>query len=164
MNLLVQNNYLHSDLGQCSCAIGRDGLTKNKIEGDHKTPIGEFKFKKVFYRADKLGKMVFNLPSQVIDKDCGWCDDPEHKQYNQLIKFPFSASAEKLHRDDDLYDLLFVINYNTDPIIPGNGSAIFLHISKPNFGGTEGCIAIEKKNIIELSKKIDLETKLIIKS
>ena len=164
MNLLVQNNYLHSDLGKFSCAIGRGGLTKNKIEGDHKTPIGEFKFKKVFYRADKLGKMVFNLPSQVIDKDCGWCDDPEHKQYNQLIKFPFSASAEKLHRDDDLYDLLFVINYNTDPIIPGNGSAIFLHISKPNFGGTEGCIAIEKKNIIELSKKIDLETKLIIKS
>ena len=164
MNLLVQNNYLHSNLGQYACAIGRDGLTKNKIEGDHKTPIGEFKFKKIFYRADKLGEMVFKLPSQVIDKNCGWCDDPEHKNYNQLIKFPFSASAERLYRDDNLYDLLCVINYNTDPIVPGKGSAIFLHISKPNFDGTEGCIAIEKKYIIELSKKIDLKTKLIIKS
>ena len=164
MNLLVQNNYLHSNLGQYACAIGRDGLTKNKIEGDHKTPIGEFKFKKIFYRADKLGEMIFNLPSQVIDKNCGWCDDPGHKNYNQLIKFPFSASAERLYRDDNLYDLLCVINYNTDPIVPGKGSAIFLHISKPNFDGTEGCIAIEKKYIIELSKKIDLKTKLIIKS
>ena len=163
MNLLVQNNCLHSDLGQYSCAIGREGLTKNKIEGDLKTPVGEFRFKKIFYRADKLGEMVFNLPSQVIRKNSGWCDDPGHKQYNQFIEFPFNSSAEKLYRDDNLYDLFFVINYNTDPIIPSKGSAIFLHICKPNFEGTEGCIAIEKKNIIELSKKIDLESRLIIK-
>ena len=76
------------------------------------TQVTEALAKATGLSVDKLGKMVFNLPSQVIDKDCGWCDDPEHKQYNQLIKFPFSASAEKLHRDDDLYDLLFVINYN----------------------------------------------------
>ena len=163
MNLLVQNNWLHSDLGRYSCAIGREGLTKNKIEGDLKTPVGDFRFKKIFYRADKLGEMVFNLPSQVIRKNSGWCDDPGHKQYNQFIKFPFDASAEKLYRDDTLYDLFFVIDYNTDPIVPSKGSAIFLHICKPNFEGTEGCIAIEKKNIIELSKKIDMESRLIIK-
>ncbi len=163
MNLLVQNNWLHSDLGRYSCAIGREGLTKNKIEGDLKTPVGDFRFKKIFYRADKLGEMVFNLPSQVIRKNSGWCDDPGHKQYNQFIKFPFDASAEKLYRDDNLYDLFFVIDYNTDPIVPSKGSAIFLHICKPNFEGTEGCIAIEKKNIIELSKKIDMESRLIIK-
>ena len=81
-----------------------------------------------------------------------------------IFKFPFDASAEKLFRDDDLYDLLCVINHNTDPIVPGKGSAIFLHISKPNFEGTEGCVAIEKENIIELAKKIDLTTKLIIKN
>ena len=163
MNLLLQNNYLHSDLGRFACVIGRAGLTTNKIEGDHKTPIGEFKFKKVFYRADKLGEMAFNLPSQVIDKDYGWCDDPEHKQYNQLIKFPFDSSAEKLFRDDDLYDIICVLNYNTNPIVPGKGSAIFLHICKPNFAGTEGCVAIEKKNILKLVNLIDLNTKLIIK-
>ena len=84
--------------------------------------------------------------------------------YNQHIQFPFEASAEKLFRDDNLYDLLVVINHNTDPIVPGKGSAIFLHISKPNFEGTEGCVAIEKENIIELTKKIDLTTKLIIKN
>jgi len=163
VNLLVQNNYLYSDLGQFACAIGRAGLTKNKIEGDHKTPLGEFKFQKIYYRKDKLGEIIFKMPCAVIEKNDGWCDDPKNKLYNQHIQFPFDASAERLFRDDDLYDLLCVINHNTDPVIPGKGSAIFLHISKPNFEGTEGCIAIEKENIIELAKKIDLTTKLIIK-
>ena len=164
MNLLVQNNYLYSDLGQFACAIGRGGLTTNKIEGDHKTPVGEFKFKKIYYRKDKLGEMIFQIPFAIIRENDGWCDDPKSKLYNQHVQFPFDSSAEKLFRDDDLYDLLCVINHNTDPIIPGKGSAIFLHISKPNFEGTEGCVAIEKENIIELAKKIDLTTRLIIKN
>ncbi len=163
MNLLVQNNYLYSDLGRFTCAIGRAGLTTNKIEGDHKTPVGEFKFKKIYYRKDKLGEMIFQIPFAIIAENDGWCDDPKSKLYNQHVQFPFDSSAEKLFRDDDLYDLLCVINHNTDPIIPGKGSAIFLHISKPNFEGTEGCVAIEKENIIELAKKIDVTTKLIIK-
>tara|TARA_B100002051_G_scaffold22641_1_gene17653 strand:- start:478 stop:972 length:495 start_codon:yes stop_codon:yes gene_type:complete len=163
VNLLVQNNYLYSDLGRFTCAIGRAGLTTNKIEGDHKTPVGEFKFKKIYYRKDKLGEMIFQIPFAIIAENDGWCDDPKSKLYNQHVQFPFDSSAEKLFRDDDLYDLLCVINHNTDPIIPGKGSAIFLHISKPNFEGTEGCVAIEKENIIELAKKIDVTTKLIIK-
>ena len=108
--------------------------------------------------------MFFKIPFAIIEKNDGWCDDVKSKLYNQHIQFPFSASAEKLFRDDDLYDLLCVINHNTDPVIPGKGSAIFLHISKPDFKGTEGCIAIEKKNIIELAKMIDSTTKLIIKN
>ena len=163
MKLLIQNNYLHSDLGQYACAVGRNGLTRNKVEGDHKTPIGEFKFEKIYYRADKLGDMNFNLPSKAISKIDGWCDDPKSKLYNQFIQFPFDASAETLYRSDDLYDVLCVINYNTYPTVPGKGSAIFLHICKPNFEGTEGCVAIEKKNIIELVKRIDSDTKIIIK-
>ena len=163
MKLLVQNNYLYSDLGQYACAIGRNGLTKDKIEGDHKTPVGKYKFKKIFYRADKLGEIIFNIPAKIISKNDGWCDDPKNKFYNQFIQFPFDASAEHLYREDDLYDILCVINYNTDPIIPGKGRAVFLHISKPNFEGTEGCVAIEKSNMIELAKTIDSETELLIK-
>ncbi len=163
MKLLVQNNYLHLDNDKYSCAIGLNGLSKNKIEGDKKTPIGQFRFEKIYYRADKLGDMIFNIPSEVIQKNDGWCDDPNNEFYNQFVKFPFYASAERLFRDDDLYDLLCVINYNTDPVVPGRGSAIFLHICKPNFEGTEGCIAIEKKNMIKLAKRIDTKTELIIK-
>ena len=163
MNLLVQNNYLHSDLGRFACVIGRAGLTTNKIEGDHKTPVGEFKFKKIYYRKDKLGEMTFKIPFVIIGENDGWCDDPKSKLYNQHVQFPFNASAERLFRDDDLYDIICVLNYNTNPIVPGKGSAIFLHICKPNFAGTEGCVAIEKKNILKLVNLIDLNTKLIIK-
>ena len=163
MNLLVQNNYLHSDLGRFTCAIGRAGLTTNKIEGDHKTPVGEFKFNKIYYRKDRLGEMLFKIPFAIIEENDGWCDDPKSKLYNQHIQFPFDASAERLFRDDDLYDIICVLNYNTNPIVPGKGSAIFLHICKPNFAGTEGCVAIEKKNILKLVNLIDFNTKLIIK-
>ena len=72
MKLLVQNNYLYSDLGQFACAIGRGGLTTNKIEGDHKTPVGEFKFKKIYYRKDKLGEMTFKIPFVIIGENDGW--------------------------------------------------------------------------------------------
>ena len=161
MNLLVQNNYLHSDLGQVTCAIGRAGLTTNKTEGDHKTPVGEFKFQKIYYRKDKLGEF-FKIPFAIIEENDGWCDDPKSKLYNQHIQFPFDASAERLFRDDDLYDIICVLNYNTNPIVPGKGSAIFLHICKPNFAGTEGCVAIEKKNIL-ISKEDRFNNKLIIK-
>ena len=164
MNLLVQNNYLYSDLGRFSCAIGRAGLTTNKIEGDHKTPVGEFKFKKIYYRKDKLGEMIFQIPFAIITENDGWCDDPKSKLYNQHIQFPFEASAEKLFRDDDLYDIICVLNYNTNPIVPGKGSAIFLHICKSNLAGTEGCVAIEKKNILKLVNLIDFNTKLIVNS
>ena len=164
MELLLENNFLYSNLDKYSCAVGCKGLTGNKLEGDHKTPTGEFKFKEVFYREDKLGYMKFNLPTKIITQNDGWCDDPKSKLYNQHIQFPFDANAEKLFRDDDLYDLLFVIDYNIDPVVPGKGSAIFLHISKPNFEGTEGCIALAKADIIELAKRIDIKTKLIIKN
>ena len=66
MNLLVQNNYLHFGLGRFACAIGRAGLTTNKIEGDHKTPVGEFKFNKIYYRKDRLGDMLFKIPFNFI--------------------------------------------------------------------------------------------------
>ena len=72
-------------------------------------------------------------------------------------------SAERLYRDDDLYDILCVIDYNIKPTIPGKGSAIFLHIARPRLLNTEGCIAIEKEEMIKLSQKIEIDTKLIIK-
>ncbi len=162
MNLLVKNNFLYTARDTLRCAIGRNGLTKNKIEGDMCTPVGEFKFDKIYYRADRLDKLNFLIPSHSIDADDGWCDDPSSKLYNQFIKFPFNESAERLHRDDGLYDLICVISYNTDPIVARKGSAIFLHICKPNFESTEGCVAIEKSKLIEISQEIDLDTKITI--
>jgi L,D-peptidoglycan transpeptidase YkuD (ErfK/YbiS/YcfS/YnhG family) len=80
----------------------------------------------------------------------GWCDDPKSNFYNQQIKLPSKFGHEKLYRNDRIYDLLVVLNYNTKPIIKNKGSAIFLHIAKKNYEKTKGCVALKKKHLIQL--------------
>ena len=128
------------------------------------TPIGAFLFDKIFYRHDKIGKIKFLIDSHIIQKNDGWCDDQHSKFYNQHIQFPFNESAEHLYRDDHIYDIVCVLNYNTSPIIPGRGSAIFLHIAKTDFAGTEGCIAIEKEALIEVAAGLTYNSKIVIEN
>ena len=92
----------------------------------------------------------------------GWCDDPKSNNYNKLIKFPFSFSAEKLYLKKNIYDLILVLNFNRKPIKKGLGSAIFLHISDRNFKATKGCIAVKKSDFLKILKKITKKTNLII--
>tara|TARA_A100001011_G_scaffold125746_1_gene132643 strand:- start:8698 stop:9192 length:495 start_codon:yes stop_codon:yes gene_type:complete len=164
MDLLVKNNHLFLKNKRLQCALGINGLTDNKKEGDLSTPSGTFRFNKVYYRADKLGKMNFKINSSVIQTNDGWCDDQESEFYNRFIQFPFSDSAEHLYRDDDVYDIICVLDYNTSPIIYGRGSAIFLHVAKPNFVGTEGCVAIEKEPLIEIATNITTKSRIVIEN
>ena len=164
MKILVKNNFLYTETETFKCSIGRGGVTKQKIEGDHCTPIGTFKFEKIYYREDKLGKIDFAISSDRISDQDGWCDDPKNKFYNQFVKFPFDGSAEELFRKDDLYDIVCVINYNTKPIVPGKGSAIFLHICKDDFTPTEGCIAVKKEVLLKISQNIIPNSSIIIES
>ena len=164
MELLVKNNRLFVKGLQLQCAIGLNGLTEDKQEGDLSTPIGIFHFDKIYYRADRLGKKKFIIDSSIINKNDGWCDDQKSDLYNQYIQFPFQESAEHLYRDDHIYDIICVLNYNTSPIIPGRGSAIFLHIAKPDFSGTEGCIAIERKALIEIASNLTVDSTIVIEN
>ena len=164
MKLLLENNHLFVEGRQIPCAIGLNGLTENKQEGDLCTPIGIFHFDKIYYRADRLGDMKFIIDSSTINKNDGWCDDQKSDLYNQYIQFPFKEGAEHLYRDDHIYDIVCVLNYNTSPIIPGRGSAIFLHIAKPGFLGTEGCIAIEREALIEIAASLNADSTIEIKN
>ena len=92
----------------------------------------------------------------------GWCDDPKSNSYNKLIKFPFKYSAEKFYKNNSIYDVVLVIDYNSRPIVKNKGSAIFLHIAKKNYSPTKGCIAISKKDMKLLFVFIKKKTKLII--
>ena len=92
----------------------------------------------------------------------GWCDDPNSKNYNRLIELPTQYRYEKLHRKDNIYDLVVVLNYNMNPIIKNKGSAIFIHIAKKNYKKTAGCIGLKKDHLIKLIKKIKKNTKVII--
>ena len=162
MNIKLKGKYLYYLNYKIKCAIGKNGITKNKKEGDLKTPSGVFKFKKVFYRKDKIKPFKSSIKKFYIKINIGWCDDPSSDYYNQEVKFPFEGSAEKFWRKDDIYDLVIVLNYNLNPVIKNKGSAIFLHICKKNYEPTKGCIAINKKDMVNLIINIKKNTKIII--
>lgn len=133
------------------CALGRSGITTGKREGDGATPAGRFPLREVFYRPDRLRPPPgCRLPVVAIDPGLGWCDDPADAAYNRPVRLPFAPSHEQLWRDDGLYDLLAVLGYNDDPVIPGRGSAIFLHVARPDFAPTEGCVALALADLIAL--------------
>jgi len=124
------------------CAIGRGGVVRDKREGDGATPIGCWPLRRVLYRPDRVARPETALPTAPIAPEDGWCDDPDHPAYNRPVRLPFEASHEALWRDDGLYDLVVVLGFNDDPPVPGAGSAIFLHVARPDFGPTAGCVAL----------------------
>ena len=162
MIIVKKSGYLkYKDL-KFQCVFGKSGIGKKVREGDSITPRGVFKLVKVFYRADKIKNLRIPIKKIKIKKNMGWCDDPKSTFYNQLIKLPSNFGYEKLYRSDRLYDLIVVLNYNLNPIIKNKGSAIFIHVSKKSFKKTEGCIAVNKKDLIKLLSIIKKNTKIKI--
>jgi L,D-peptidoglycan transpeptidase YkuD (ErfK/YbiS/YcfS/YnhG family) len=144
------------------CSIGKSGIKKKIKEGDNITPKGKFKIIKIYYRSDRVKKFSTNIKTIKIKRNMGWCDDPKSSLYNKEIKLPFDFSHEKLYRNDRIYDLLVVLNYNTKPIIKNKGSAIFIHITRQNYKKTSGCVAIKKVHLIKLIKTIKKNTRVLI--
>jgi L,D-peptidoglycan transpeptidase YkuD (ErfK/YbiS/YcfS/YnhG family) len=124
------------------CALGAAGITRRKREGDHATPAGLLPLREIRWRADRLEPPRSLLPLSPIAETDGWCDDPASPDYNRPVALPHPAGAERLWRVDRLYDILVVLGYNDSPPRPGLGSAIFLHLERPDHGPTEGCIAV----------------------
>ena len=135
------------------CSLGRSGTRRAKHEGDGATPLGVFPLRRFFYRPDRQAPPKTALPLEIISPDDAWCDEPRHAAYNTRVRLPFEGSAERLWREDHLYDLLVVLGYNDDPVLPGAGSAIFIHVAAPDFSPTEGCIALEQKRLAHLIAK-----------
>ena len=131
-------------------ALGKGGISREKHEGDHATPVGVFLLREVLYRPDRLRAPKTSLPLRPLSPADGWCDAPEDPRYNRRVTLPYGASAEQLWRGDRLYDVLVPLGYNDDPVVPGRGSAIFLHVARPDFGGTEGCVALALEDLIAL--------------
>ncbi len=130
------------------CALGRAGIKQDKREGDGATPCGRFPLRRVFYRADRLGRPVTDLPVQAIAESDGWCDAPDDSSYNTLITHPYTAGAEHLWRTDNRYNIVAVPGHNDDPVIPGAGSAIFLHVAADDLRATDGCVALRQEDLL----------------
>jgi L,D-peptidoglycan transpeptidase YkuD (ErfK/YbiS/YcfS/YnhG family) len=144
------------------CALGKSGIKEKTEEGDNITPKGNFKILKIYYRKDRIKKITSKFKLIKITKNMGWCDDPNSKKYNQLIKLPTSYSYERLYRKENIYDLIIVLNYNIKPTIKNKGSAIFIHVANKNFKQTAGCIALKKIDLRKIIKVIDKDVKIII--
>jgi L,D-peptidoglycan transpeptidase YkuD (ErfK/YbiS/YcfS/YnhG family) len=163
MTILVKNKHtLQIDEFQFRCCIGKKGLTKNKKEGDKKTPKGTFEIENLYYRRDRLGKPITSLKCIEIKKDMGWCDDINvPKKYNKRIKIEKKFRYEKLKRKDYKYDLLIPIKYNFKKPISGLGSCIFIHLTK-DYRPTAGCIALKRKDFLIMLKLIHKNSKIKI--
>ena len=158
---LKNKEYLIIDEFKFRCSIGKKGLKLKKIEGDNCTPIGVFNIGKVYYRSDRVKKLDTILKTKTITKNMGWCDDPNNKNYNKEILLNKKNKGEKLFRKDNAYDILIVIEYNTNKTKPFKGSAIFIHLTK-NYKPTKGCIALKKNDLLILLKIIDKKSKIKI--
>jgi L,D-peptidoglycan transpeptidase YkuD (ErfK/YbiS/YcfS/YnhG family) len=131
-------------------ALGRTGIRAFKREGDGGTPLGRFAVRQVLYRADRIPRPRTQLPVRAIRIDDGWCEDPADRSYNRPVKLSPPSSADRLTRSDHLYDLILVLGYNDRPRVRGKGSAIFVHLARPGFAPTAGCIALTRHDLTML--------------
>lgn len=144
-------------------AIGRTGVTTTKREGDGASPAGIWPMRRVFFRPDRVTPKT-RLPLQEIRPDDGWCDAPEHADYNTLVRLPFAASHEEMWRKDGLYDVVVELGYNDEPPVAGQGSAIFLHVIRPDRGATAGCLALPLEDLLLVLAEIGPDAAVAFKA
>jgi L,D-peptidoglycan transpeptidase YkuD (ErfK/YbiS/YcfS/YnhG family) len=134
----------------CRAALGRGGIidARQKREGDGATPTGILPLRRILYRADRIPRPRAATSIEPIAPEDGFCDDPTHRDYNRMIRLPHEARHEELWRRDGVYDLVGILGWNDSPVERGRGSAIFLHVARPDFAPTEGCVALALADLV----------------
>jgi len=143
-------------------ALGRGGIRANKREGDGGTPRGTFRLRRLWWRADRMARPMTHLPVRRIRGDDGWCEDPRDRHYNQPIRLKPDHAGDRLKRADHLYDLIVELDHNTRPRIAGRGSAVFVHMARPGFAPTAGCVALKADALRRLLARIGPRTRIVI--
>jgi L,D-peptidoglycan transpeptidase YkuD (ErfK/YbiS/YcfS/YnhG family) len=143
-------------------ALGRGGIKANKREGDGATPAGRFRVKRVWWRGDRGPRPGGLLPTRQITQADAWCEDPGDRRYNQPIRLSPGQAGDRLWRDDHLYDLVIELDHNTRPRIAGRGSAVFVHLARPGFAPTAGCVALGRRELRWLLGRLQPTTEIMI--
>lgn len=165
MDLIVRKSQLRWGENSFPFHSARNGFSAHKVEGDEKTPIGSFPFRRVFYRPDRFSQPpITSLPLQALTPQDGWCDDPDDSCYNQFVLKPYPARHEDLWREDSLYDLILVVGHNDAPVEKGKGSAIFVHLFSHETKYTAGCIALREQDLLKVLQEATLESHLIVEA
>ncbi|MBO0662269.1 L,D-transpeptidase family protein [Jiella sp. CQZ9-1] len=146
------------------CALGRSGTTIGKREGDGATPVATMALVELWHRGGRMARPKSRLAIRRIRPGVdGWCDAPDHPAYNRPVRLPFAASAETLAREDRLYDVVIVLDYNYRRRARGLGSAIFFHVAEPGHPPTAGCIAIAPADMRKLAPFLSGRTTITVK-
>lgn len=145
------------------CRLGRSGPAMDKREGDGATPIGSFPLRRVYYRPDRLPRPVSGLPVDPVGRRMGWSENPADPSYNRPVALPHRFSHEFMWRDDHLYDVVIVVGHNDDPPVKGRGSAIFVHLMRPERTPTEGCVALRLEDLRRLLPRLGPDTRLVVR-
>lgn len=169
MNIIVQTKSFAATTGlliavsaRFDCTLGRAGVTLDKREGDGKTPVGTYPLRQLIYRADRLPAPETGLPIEVLTPATGWCEDSGHPDYNKKVTLPHASVHDRMTREDSLYDLTVVIGYNDDPPVPGRGSAIFMHLARPDFSPTAGCVGLRREDLLAVLRACNPATSITI--
>ena len=144
------------------CALGRAGLVRDKREGDGGTPIGAWRLLSFLHRPQKLCRAGLRLPTKEIRRRDLWCDDPGSFHYNRALGAPSRFRCERLWRDDAVYDVVGVLDYNLRPATRGRGSAVFFHIATQDFAPTAGCVALRARDMARLAPRLARQVTLVI--
>jgi L,D-peptidoglycan transpeptidase YkuD (ErfK/YbiS/YcfS/YnhG family) len=143
-------------------ALGRGGIRANKREGDGATPRGRFHLVRLWWRADRERKPATALPCRPIGPRDAWCEDPADRHYNRHIEIPAGDPGDRLRRDDHLYDFIIEISHNMRPRVTGRGSAVFIHIARPGFAPTAGCVAMTPGRLRHLLERVGPKTEIVV--
>ena len=142
--------------------LGRAGIAADKREGDGATPRGRFALIRLWWRADRGPRPRTRLPVRRIDPALAWCEDPLDRRYNRPFRRSANEPGDRLWRDDRLYDLVIELSHNTRPRVAGRGSAVFLHVARPDRSGTAGCVALDAKDLRRLIGRLGPGTRIDI--
>jgi L,D-peptidoglycan transpeptidase YkuD (ErfK/YbiS/YcfS/YnhG family) len=143
-------------------ALGRGGVRANKREGDGGTPRGRFRPVRLWWRADRLPRPRTLLPLRRIGPNDAWCEDPADRRYNHAFARSANEPGDRLWRDDPLYDVFIEIDHNTQPRVVGRGSAVFIHVARPGFAPTAGCVALRLGDLRRLLSRVTPKTRIVI--
>lgn len=162
VNAATRRGLLRAGTRVWPCAMGRSGIRARKREGDGGTPRGTWRLVEAWFRPDRVKRPRTGLPVRVLGPREGWCDAVHDRNYNRRVRHPYPASAEIMWRDDGLYDVGVVLDYNRRPRMRGRGSAIFVHVARDGWLPTEGCIALERRHLEKLLALIGRRTRVRI--
>jgi L,D-peptidoglycan transpeptidase YkuD (ErfK/YbiS/YcfS/YnhG family) len=143
-------------------ALGRTGIRADKREGDGGTPRGQFRPVRLWWRADRGPRPRTSLPMRRIGGDDAWCEDPHDRRYNRPFRRSANEPGDRLRRDDRLYDMVIELDHNTRPRMAGRGSAVFIHVARPAFAPTAGCVALTPHDLRALLERITPKTRILI--